>query len=288
VIFSRGRRGGRHSRDEQPEELAEFADEDLPEEGLPDDALPEDTELDDEAVAEAAQAAPGPYDVTEAPPGVERIDLGALQIPPAEGVEIRVQPNPDGSLQQLVLVHGDSALQLAAFAAPRSAGIWDEVRAEIRASLRKDGATVEEVEGDYGAELKARIPGPEGSVDLRFIGVDGPRWMVRAVYQGPAATDPRAAGPLAACLDGLVVDRGQDAMPVREALPLRLPREITEQVQQAAAAQAPGGPVAPGGLPLSAGAGPGGAAGDRGETPVNGRPGRPGGRRPAQRPRRTR
>jgi hypothetical protein len=76
--------------------------------------------------------------------------------------------------------------------------------------------------------------------DLRFVGIDGPRWLVRAVYQGRAAVDPQAAAPLTACLQGVVVERGREAMPVREALPLRLPREVAEQVhvQQAEQAQA--------------------------------------------------
>jgi hypothetical protein len=65
--------------------------------------------------------------------------------------------------------------------------------------------------------------------------------MVRAVYQGAAATDPDAAGPLADCLNGLVVDRGQEAKPVREPLPLRLPREAADQVEaDAEVAPAPG------------------------------------------------
>ena len=70
---------------------------------------------------------------------------------------------------------------------------------------------------------------PDGPTNLRFVGIDGPRWMVRGVFQGPVALDPVIAGPLAECLDGLVVDRGQEAKPVREPLPLRLPREIADQ-----------------------------------------------------------
>ncbi|EEP74143.1 LOW QUALITY PROTEIN: hypothetical protein MCAG_04470, partial [Micromonospora sp. ATCC 39149] len=112
---------------------------------------------------------------------------------------------------------------------PRSEGIWDEVREEIRQSLFNDGAAAQEAQGEYGPELHARVRTPDGLTDLRFVGIDGPRWMVRGVYQGAAATDPAAAGPLRECLDGLVVDRGQEAKPVREPLPLRLPREVADQ-----------------------------------------------------------
>ncbi|TBL29001.1 DUF3710 domain-containing protein, partial [Verrucosispora sp. SN26_14.1] len=183
----------------------------------------------------------GPYDVSEAPDGVQRLDLGSLQIPAVPEVEVRVQADPQGVIQQVVLVHGPSALQLGVFAAPRSEGIWDEVREEIRKSLFSDGAAAQEVVGEYGTELHARVRTEDGLTDLRFVGVDGPRWMVRAVYQGAAATDPDAAGPLADCLNGLVVDRGQEAKPVREPLPLRLPREASDQVEaDAEVAPAPG------------------------------------------------
>ncbi|HEX5543142.1 MAG TPA: DUF3710 domain-containing protein [Micromonospora sp.] len=182
----------------------------------------------------AAAARRGPYDISEAPPGVQRLDLGSLQIPAVQGVEVRVSANPEGVIQQVVLLNGDSALQLGVFAAPRSEGIWDEVREEIRQSLIGDGAAAEETEGPYGMELRARIPGDDGVTDLRFVGVDGPRWMVRAVYQGPVAVDPSVAGPLVECLAGLVVDRGQEAKPVREPLPLQLPRNVAEQAGTAA------------------------------------------------------
>jgi hypothetical protein len=143
-------------------------------------------------------------------------------------VEVRVSADDEGRIQQVLLVDGASALQLGVFAAPRSEGIWDEVRAEIRASLTGEGAQAEEVDGEYGTELRARVRSPEGVSDIRFVGVDGPRWMVRAVYQGAAATDEAAGAQLTAVLHGLVVDRGKEAFPVREALPLRLPREIAE------------------------------------------------------------
>jgi len=186
--------------------------------------------------AEETPSAPdrGPYDVSEAP-DAPRLDLGSLQIPAVPDVEVRVQADPQGVIQQVVLVHGQSALQLGVFAAPRSEGIWDEVREEIRQSLVADGATVQEVDGERGPELRARVRTPDGPTDLRFVGIDGPRWMVRGVFQGLAATEAATAGPLTACLDGLVVDRGQEAKPVREPLPLRLPREVAEQ--QAAAEQ---------------------------------------------------
>jgi hypothetical protein len=176
----------------------------------------------------------GPWDARHAPDGVQRLDLGSLQIPAIEGVEVRVQANPDGGVEQIVLVDGESALQLGVFAAPRTEGIWDEVRAEIAEAMKSDGVAAREVRGLYGVELIARVNTPDGPADVRFVGVDGPRWMVRALYQGAAAADPGREGALGEVLSGLVVVRDGEARPVREALPLQLPKEMTEQAQEAA------------------------------------------------------
>jgi hypothetical protein len=208
----RGRGSGRHARDDRGGRGRR-----------PDDATT--------GSAEPARREHGPYDVSEAPAGVERLDLGSLQIPAIPEVEVRVQANPEGAVQQVVLVNGDNALQLGVFAAPRSEGIWEEVREEIRNSLFSEGVAAQESDGEYGVELRARVRTADGGLtDLRFLGIDGPRWMVRGLFQGPAATDPDAAGILMECLYGLVVDRGLEAKPVREPLPLRLPRGAAEQV----------------------------------------------------------
>jgi len=173
---------------------------------------------------------------------VKCLDLGSLRIPAVPGVEVRVQARPDGAVGQVYLVHEDSSLQVGAFAAPRTEPIWDEVRAEIRDSLR-DVVAVEEIPGPYGIELRARVRAGNAVRDVRFVGVSGPRWLVRAVYQGPAAVDPARAEPLARCLAGVVVDRGTEARPAREALPLRLSPEVASQLPPASGAPPGVGPA---------------------------------------------
>jgi hypothetical protein len=177
----------------------------------------------------------GPYDDAVAPDGVQRLDMGSLQIPAIDSVEVRVQANPDGSVDTIVLVEGESALQLGVFAAPRSEGIWDEVRDEIEESLAGDGVRPRKIQGPYGTELVADVNTPEGPAVVRFVGVDGPRWMLRALFQGPAAADQSYGGPLTVALEGLVVVRDDEARPVREPLPLRLPKEMQEHADQHAA-----------------------------------------------------
>jgi hypothetical protein len=217
-MFSRKRGGPKHVR---------------PTDAPPSDALAHSLAPDDDLPAPDH----GPYDQEHAPEGVQRLDLGSLLIPAIDGIEVRVQANPDGVVEQVVLVDGESALQLGVFAAPRSEGIWNEVRDEIAQAMVSDGVAAQEIQGPYGVELIARVNTPEGPADLRFVGVDGPRWMVRALFQGRAAADRSNEGALGDVLTGLVVVRDGEARPVREALPLRLPKEMADQAQQAQEAQ---------------------------------------------------
>jgi hypothetical protein len=194
---------------------------------------------DDEAEVEAVEAAEeeeagaatggatGPYDEEEAPDdGIPRIDLGALRVPVYEGMEIQLDTAPDGSVRAVLVSERDAVLHLIVVAAPRSEGIWDEVRVEIAESVRADGGKAEEVEGGpFGTELTARVPSEGRLRPARFIGVDGPRWFLRGLFQGPAASDPRRAARLEELFGNLVVVRGPQPMPVRDSLPMQVPSD---------------------------------------------------------------
>lgn len=173
----------------------------------------------------------GPWDVADAPEdGRERIDLGALRIPAVPGYDLRVEVSPEGQVVAATLASPRGEMQVGAFAAPRSAGIWDEVRGEIQATVKSEGGNLSERAGTFGQELVGRVPMPNGPAAARFLGVDGPRWFLRALLIGPVATDPKQAEPLEEALRAVVVVRGNDPMPVREALPLRLPKDVAEQI----------------------------------------------------------
>ena len=203
-------------------------------------------ELDAAEAAAATPVAPprptGPWDVADAPEleeGANRLDLGGLLVPVPPGTEVRVDVSPEGAVVAATIVSGDSALQVNAFAAPKTAGIWDDVRTEIAAALGQTGGQAAQVQGSFGTELHATVPNeiPDHGVVLaaaRFVGVDGPRWFLRGLFTGPAATDPSAAPELELALRQVVVVRGHEAMAVRDALPLRLPAEVAEQAALAA------------------------------------------------------
>jgi hypothetical protein len=61
---------------------------------------------------------------------------------------------------------------------------------------------------------------------VRFVGIDGPRWFLRAMFVGPAALDESAAEPFEQALRQVIVVRGSDPLPAREPIPLRLPKEF--------------------------------------------------------------
>jgi hypothetical protein len=205
----------------------------------------------DEPPAGAPARPQGPWDAADAPDdSVQRLDLGGLRVPVPPQTEVRVEVSPQGQVVAATLVRAGSAMQVSAFAAPRKEGIWFEVREEIAGSLREGGGSAEEVDGAWGVELRATVPTEVPGrgrqlLPARFVGVDGPRWFLRAMLTGPAATDPAAAADLEAALRDVVVVRGGDPMAVRDPLPLQLPRDVQEAAQQQAAAAAPAVPQVP-------------------------------------------
>lgn len=171
----------------------------------------------------------GPWDIEAVPDDdLHRLDLGGLQIPVVDGVEVRVDVEQDsGQVVSATLATAQSMLQVLAFAAPRSAGIWPEIRVEILGSITGSGGRAETVEGAWGTEIVADIPTdiPGELAPARFIGVDGPRWFLRGLVQGAAANAPSSEPALFHAFSQVVVVRGDEAMAVRDQIPLRLPRE---------------------------------------------------------------
>lgn len=181
----------------------------------------------------------GPYDLADSPAADgERLDLGALRVPVDIGLEVRVEVGEDGQVAGVTLLGPTGQMQLGVFAAPRKEGIWDEVRAEIKASISTQGGTVSEQDGPFGTELVGRLPAPGGLTPVRFLGVDGPRWFLRAMLAGAPALEAEQAEPFLDAFRGVVVVRGNDPLPVRDPVPLQLPREAAEQL--AAATEAAG------------------------------------------------
>lgn len=174
--------------------------------------------------------APGPYDADELPDGEsERVDLGSLLITPEPGRELRLQVDEaSGVVQSVVLAGADGALELRAFAAPRNGDLWSEARPQIASEVAGRGGTATEREGRWGPELVCKVQvrtpdGKTGTQESRIIGVNGPRWLLRATLLGKPATDVDGSGDWEDLLSRVAVRRGAQAMPVGEPLAVTMP-----------------------------------------------------------------
>ena len=89
----------------------------------------------------------------------ERLDLGSLWVPGITGMELRLELDQQTGEVVAVSCHlGGSALQLQAFAAPRTLGIWDNIRDEIAAGIEGQGGAAETRDGRFGTELAVQMP----------------------------------------------------------------------------------------------------------------------------------
>lgn len=185
-------------------------------------------------VREAIPPTTGPYDEADAPDDdVARVDLGALRIPVGHGIDVRLDLNEAQQVIGVTLAGPDGHMQLGVFAAPRNEGIWDDVRAEIAESVNSQRGGAKEHDGHFGVELTGKLPGDGGAhVPVRFIGIDGPRWFLRAMLVGQVATDPSKAVRFERALRDVVVVRGTEPLPVREPVPLSLPKDLSEQLAE--------------------------------------------------------
>ena len=170
----------------------------------------------------------GPLDESEAGSIRPSVDLGALRIEPKRGMQLRLEIDKNNNrVIAVTLEHDGSTVQLQPFAAPRSSGLWHGIRAQIMDQVRKQGGTVSEVECPFGPEVSASVPvqagGSFGTRQVRFVGIDGPRWFLRAVIGGAAATQQEAAEIIHSMIRRVVVVRGNTPLPPRDLLPLRVP-----------------------------------------------------------------
>ncbi|GAB3668779.1 DUF3710 domain-containing protein [Actinocorallia lasiicapitis] len=224
-------------------------------------------EVEESEAAEVRDS--GPWDAaTDEFPELERIDFGSIQVPIGPGIEVQVnleaaevdaEGNPvNGRIVAVTVVTGESAMQLQAFAAPKRAGIWDEIRKETAQEITENAqGQTQEAEGPFGTELHALIPAPLTPEVLeqmppemreqipaeiieqgfawqpaKFIGVDGSRWFLRAVVTGAAVEDEEQWQVLEDVFSQIVVDRGDHPMPPRELLEFKLP-EGAQQAMEA-------------------------------------------------------
>jgi hypothetical protein len=264
MIFKKGRKRGSDSavedstEDAGVDEGAELAD------AAEDQSTAEDAEGEDLATLEELDwRSSGPYDITEVDSIASteespKIDLGSLILTPVPGSELRLQVaeetneivsamlvietivEPPASANQQPQTYS-SALELGAYAAPRSGGLWAELRDEISKSATEAGGTASVGEGPFGVELRRLIPvttpdGDEGYQPSRMWVAEGPRWLLRGIVYGQAAIEDDADSPVVAdVLDAfrqVIVRRGDEAMAPGDLLPLTMPTNLSQQPEE--------------------------------------------------------
>lgn len=227
------------------------------------DATDETAEVDPDALdTEALDATEwrtnGPFEVSELSDVDDdesdeerpRIDLGSIIITPVPGSELRLQVNEAQDIVSAMLVLpitgpttngaepevvGSSALELSAYAAPRSGGLWAELRDEISEAATEVGGSAELAAGPFGVELRRLLPvttpsGEQGYQPSRMWVAEGPRWLLRGIVYGQAAItdddeDPAVAAVLEAFRE-VVVRRGDEAMAPGDLLPMTMPADL--------------------------------------------------------------
>lgn len=188
-----------------------------------------------DSVERPEPATDGPIDIADAESVEGMLDLGVLHLPRESGVRVqftinRATRSAIGALVQMV----GSSVTLTVLAAPKSDTLWPDMRDELVESITSGGGTASFREGPFGPEVEALIPKPEVNETrhVRLVGVDGPRWMLRAEIVGQAVTDSEARESVYDYLRRVVVDRGSDPHPVRDVIELTMPESAQIRVDE--------------------------------------------------------
>lgn len=188
----------------------------------------DDAPADEPKSAPANRETEGPLDESEANQVRPYVDLGGVKVVPREGLQLRLEV--EEGTNRVVAVGMDyagSTLQVQPFAAPRTSGLWAEIRDQITDQIQKQGGTTRIVDGPFGPEVLAEVPAAVGTTIetrlARFIGVDGPRWFLRGVISGDGALEGEAAAAIEDLFRSVVVVRGNTPMPPRDLIPLHMP-----------------------------------------------------------------
>src|SRR6478609_2756422 len=197
-----------------------------------DDAF--DSEIGDADPGVGDDELDGPFDIDDfddpAAAAVARLDLGSVLIPMPEAGQVQVELTEGGVPSAVWVVTPNGRFTVAAYAAPKSSALWREVASELAESLRTDASEVRIEDGPWGREVVGAAPAGV----VRFIGIDGYRWMIRCVVNGPQETIDALSDEARQALSDTVVRRGDTPLPVRTPLPVQLPEPMAEQLRAAA------------------------------------------------------
>lgn len=180
----------------------------------------------------------GPWDIDDenVPDYDDYLAMGSYYLPFMRGIELRVKANRQtNQILGTTISFGSSSLEIEAFAAPKTLGIWQDIREDL---LRVNEAASEK-EGVFGTEVMLPVVLKGGrTVTTRVVGVDGSRWMLRGIFSGPAASGEGAeADALNWFFANIVVERGDEPLAPRDLIPMHPPVTPNQRKAALAAAQ---------------------------------------------------
>lgn len=156
------------------------------------------------------------------------LDLGSLRIPLPKESQVQVEMGEQGP-RMLHIVTKVGRITPVAFAAPRKPGQWAESVEEIKEGMSRDGLVVTTEAGPWGAE----VIGKNDNGQIRVIGIDGPRWMLRLTLAAPSGMEADLAEMAREVAARTFVYRGEDPILAGNALPVIMPEQLVAQVKQA-------------------------------------------------------
>lgn len=180
----------------------------------------------------------GPWDIDDenVPDYDDFLSMGSYYLPFMRGIELRVKANRQtNQILGTTITFGSSSLEIEAFAAPKTLGIWQDIREDLLRVNEK----ASEKEGVFGTEVMLPVVLKGGrTVTTRVVGVDGPRWMLRGIFSGPAASGEGAeADALNQFFANIVVERGDEPLAPRDLIPMHPPVTPNQRKAALAAAQ---------------------------------------------------
>lgn len=137
----------------------------------------------------------GPFDVDEVDldaDDIERLDFGCVVLTPFDGMQLQLQVDQaTGRVQAALVMNGNSAIEIALFAAPAHTSMVAEVRQDMITATQAHGGRVALAEGPFGTEVRRAVPlkdskGHDAVHISRTWFAQGPRWLLRGVVMGEA------------------------------------------------------------------------------------------------------
>ncbi|MFT8355790.1 MAG: DUF3710 domain-containing protein [Bifidobacterium aquikefiri] len=230
--------GKKHAKQQSAEDQPEVENDEVlaPQDEDADFDPIDDDNQEDSAEYQGRGEDRGPWDVDdeEVVDYDEYLDIGAFYLPYLQGIELRLKANrASGDVLGATISYGSSSLEIEAFAAPKTLGLWDDVREDLLAG--NDSASSKP--GVFGTEVSLPVEVKGNTVITRIVGVDGPRWMLRGIFSGPAASVGEEKQILDNLFQEIVVERGDEPLAPRDMIPMHAPVTPKQRREQEAAAQ---------------------------------------------------